>query len=144
MALFFRFFVVMFALCLGSFAAGATYFAAANSFGGELEQTYDGNFYWIFLFSAFVWSTFFFLWSYIPIFIAVLITEALSIRSALIYAAAGAAGGALYGYSLLADLQHGVQSSAAAGIVGALVYWLFAGRSAGAWRGTPAKTADPV
>lgn len=144
MALFLRFFVVMFALCLGSLAAGATYFAAANSFGAEFDQSYNGHFYWIFIFSALAWSTIFFFWSYIPIFIAVLIAEAFSIRSALIYAVAGGAGGALYGYSLLSDIPHGIQSAAAGGIVGGLVYWLFAGRSAGRWRETPGRAIEKV
>jgi hypothetical protein len=143
-ALFIRFFVVMFALCLGSIAAGATYFAAANSFGGQFEQSYNDYFYWVFIFAALTCSTIFFFWSYIPIFIAVLITEAFSIRSALIYAVAGAAGGGFYGYSLLANIPHGIQSAAAGGIVGALVYWLFAGRNAGRWREIPGGAVEKV
>lgn len=121
MALFLRFFVVMFGLFLGSAATGATYLATANGFGTEFDAPYDDYFYWAFIFVALVWSTIFFFWSYIPIFVAVLVTEAFSIQSALAYAVAGAAGGALYCYSFLADIPNAIQSAAAAGIMGGLV-----------------------
>jgi hypothetical protein len=82
------------------------------------------------------WTAIFFYLSALPILAGALIAEAFSIRSALFYAIEGGIGGALYGIGFLAGIQNAIQSSAAAGIMGGLVYWLVAGRNAGAWRGS--------
>jgi hypothetical protein len=145
MALFIRFFVVCFGIFLGSVAAGATFLATSKGFNTDFNSMPDGDFYfWVFIGAALTWSTIFFLWSSMPILIAVLITEAFSIRSALIYAVAGGIGGALYGVGFLAGIQNAIQSAAAAGIMGGLVYWLVAGRTAGAWRGTNGRAIEKI
>jgi hypothetical protein len=73
----------------------------------------------------------------------VAVTEGLSWRSVLLYAGVG---GALalalsYGFDMPGDIGDPAtyfvrerQVLAAAGIAGGLVYWLFAGRRAGAWK----------
>ncbi len=143
MALFFRFFVVCFGIFLGLVAAGATFLATSNGFNTDFNSMPDGDFYfWVFIDAALTWSTIFFFWSSLPILAAVLITEAFSIRSALIYAVAGGIGGALYGVGFLASIQNAIQSAAAAGIMGGLVYWLVAGRTAGAWRETNGRAIE--
>ena len=83
---------------------------------------------------------------FLPALIIALVTEALNIRSALIYATGGALLGAL-GYLAIARFDpdtmtmvggagREVEIMAGAGIVAGLVYWLIAGRNAGAWRKT--------
>jgi len=145
MALFFRLFVVCFAIFLGSLAAGATFLATSSGLNADFNSMSYGDFYfWAYLGAALTWSTIFFFWSSLPILVAVLVTEALSIRSALAYAVAGGIGGAIYGVGFLIGIQNAIQSSAAAGIAGGLVYWLVAGRTAGAWRGTPGKAVEKI
>lgn len=144
MALFIRFFVVFFAIFLASIATGATFLATSQGFDSDLaSMRYSDIFFWNILFSVF-WTAIFFYWSAIPIFIGVLITEAFSIRSALIYAVVGGIGGALYGVGFLVGIQNAIQSAAAAGIMGGLVYWLVAGRNAGAWRVASGRALDKI
>ena len=80
----------------------------------------------------------------LPALVVVLITEAFSIRSALAYAI----GGALVGVACYLGLvpfdpatlhfdgiiRRHLEIMTGAGIVGGMVYWLVAGRNAGAWR----------
>ena len=83
---------------------------------------------------------------FLPALIIALVTEALNVRSALIYATGGAVLGALSylgiarfdpGTMTMADgVRREVEIMAGAGIVAGLVYWLIAGRNAGAWRDT--------
>ncbi len=80
--------------------------------------------------------------AFLPALAMVAIAEALALRSILIYAALG---GALalamsYGIDLSGDISepetyfsHERAVIAASGLAGGLVYWLFAGRRAGAW-----------
>lgn len=80
---------------------------------------------------------------FLPAMLIVAIAEGFAWRSIVLYAAAG---GALalavsYGFDLPGDLgepetyfSHEREVLAASGIAGGLVYWLFAGRSAGAWK----------
>lgn len=73
-----------------------------------------------------------------PVLLAVAIAEAYAWRSVLFYAALGL-GLALWAYYGGYDLQDAAftrdgEISAAAGITGGFVYWLMAGRRAGAWR----------
>jgi hypothetical protein len=76
----------------------------------------------------------------LPAAAAIAIAEALSLRSWIYYAAAGAAIAALLAH-LLVDvhpaLPHSVSGVAAAGLAGGLAYWLVAGRSAGRNRPSP-------
>ena len=144
MALFIRFFVVCFGIFLASLAAGATFLATSNGFTADASSmSYDEFFLWGVIYSMF-WTGIFFYWSFIPFLVGVIVTEAFSIRSALIYAVAGGIGGALYGVGFLMGIQNAIQSSAAAGIVGGLVYWLVAGRNADAWRGTPGSAVEKI
>jgi hypothetical protein len=81
--------------------------------------------------------------SFLPASLVILLTEGLALRSAVIY---GLSGGLLalamaYGLDFAGylplpngDLQHHREVFAAAGIAGGLVYWLIAGRRAGAWK----------
>jgi hypothetical protein len=144
MNLFIRFFAICFGIFLGSLAAGATFLATSNSFNADFKMPYGDFYFWAFIGAAFVWSGIFFFWSGLPILVAVILTEAFSIRSALIYAVAGGLGGALYGLGFLTGISNAIQSAAAAGIMGGIVYWLVAGRNAGTWRGDPGKAIEKV
>lgn len=86
--------------------------------------------------------------AFLPTLIAVAIAETLALRSALIYALAGAAimligyysAGFASTYSESIDtppplLSRAAEIAAAAGVVFGLTYWMIAGRRAGAWRG---------
>jgi hypothetical protein len=80
----------------------------------------------------------------LPAAIIALVTEAFSIRGVLAYAIGGAAVGAVCYLSLVPfDTNtwqfHGIvrrhlEIMTGAGIVAGLIYWMIAGRSAGAWR----------
>jgi lipid-A-disaccharide synthase-like uncharacterized protein len=80
---------------------------------------------------------------FLPALLAIIIAEGFALRSVIVY---GVIGGALAlaaaygldfgGYITAPDRGLGREREvfAAAGIAGGLVYWLFAGRKAGAWR----------
>lgn len=80
---------------------------------------------------------------FLPTLLAIVITEGFALRSIVVY---GVIGGALalaavYGLNFAgyiaapgSDLARDNEVFAAAGIAGGLVYWLFAGRNAGAWK----------
>ena len=80
---------------------------------------------------------------FLPTLLAIVITEGFALRSVVVY---GVIGGALAlamafgldfaGYSAPAgvDIAREREVFAAAGIAGGMVYWLFAGRNAGAWK----------
>jgi hypothetical protein len=77
----------------------------------------------------------------LPAILLIVLTEALSIRSALFYAVAGGLGlvGLYYGLGLAEReppllLGRDVEIMAGAGIAAGFVYWIIAGRKAGAWR----------
>lgn len=79
---------------------------------------------------------------FFPTLLAIILTEGFRLRSIVIYGVIGAALAlaAVYGLdfggyvtSPNADMMHEREVFAAAGIAGGLVYWLFAGRRAGAW-----------
>jgi hypothetical protein len=79
----------------------------------------------------------------LPVFLVVALAEGFAVRSIVLYGALGGALALAMGYGLDfagyitppgGDLTHEREVFAAAGIAGGLVYWLFAGRSAGAWK----------
>jgi hypothetical protein len=81
----------------------------------------------------------------LPALVLIVLAEAARMRSLLYYGVAGAVVGlaAYFGSDISARLDnttdvvpvgHALQLAAAAGIIGGLVYWLIAGRKAGAWR----------
>lgn len=83
----------------------------------------------------------------LPLFLLVVLAESFSLRSVLLYAV-GAAAVMIFGYfqSGFAEhdaapvpfpIGHEVTIAAAGGIVFGFVYWLIAGRKAGAWRTRP-------
>jgi hypothetical protein len=80
---------------------------------------------------------------FLPAFLVIALTEGLAQRSAVIYGVIGAALALAMAYGLDfagyvaspgGDLVHDREVFAAAGIAGGLVYWLVAGRRAGAWK----------
>lgn len=84
--------------------------------------------------------------AFLPALLLIIIAESLRWRRLLYYAAAGAIVGlaSYFGSDVSLRLDnttdvtpvvHPLQLAAAAGIIGGLVYWLFAGRNAGRWRG---------
>jgi hypothetical protein len=83
---------------------------------------------------------------FVPALMIALVTEALKVRSALIYAAGGAVIGVLSylgvaqfdpdTMTMVSGNRREVEIMAGAGIVAGLVYWLIAGRTAGIWRET--------
>jgi phosphotransferase system glucose/maltose/N-acetylglucosamine-specific IIC component len=89
----------------------------------------------------------------LPALVVVLITEAFNIRSVLAYAIGGAVVGAACYLGLVPfdteTLQfHGIvrrhlEVMTGAGIVAGVVYWLIAGRRAGAWREPPRPLRPP-
>src|SRR5574337_70386 len=85
---------------------------------------------------------------FLPILIAVVLAEAFSIRSLLVYAAAGAvifllgyySAGFTSAYEESIDtppppISRQAEIAAAIGIVFGFTYWLLAGRNSGRWRG---------
>jgi hypothetical protein len=80
-----------------------------------------------------------------PAVLLIVLAEALRMRSVIYYGVAGALVGlaSYFGSDISVRLEnttdvtpvgHALQLAAAAGIIGGVVYWLIAGRRAGAWR----------
>ena len=146
MALIGRLFVIFFAFLAACFVAGMIVVGAvlypefSDLGGGPIDQSAINvvlGFGFIFL-SGF---------ALLPALIVVLITEAFYIRSVLAYAVGGAIVGAACYLGLVpfdprdaAVRRHRAPSleiMTGAGIVAGLVYWMIAGRNAGAWREPP-------
>jgi hypothetical protein len=79
----------------------------------------------------------------LPVLLVIALAEGFAVRSIVLYGALGGALALTAGYGLDfagyvtapgSDLAHEREVFAAAGIAGGLVYWLFAGRNAGAWK----------
>lgn len=89
----------------------------------------------------------------LPALIAVLVTEAFSIRHILAYAIFGALAGlgcylAFIPFDTVTMTFEGIvrrhiEVMVGAGILGGVVYWLIAGRNAGAWRERPSPAFPP-
>jgi len=80
---------------------------------------------------------------FLPAMLAIALTEGLALRSVLVYGVVGAGLSLAMAYGLdfagyiatpEGDLARNREVFAAAGIAGGLVYWLVAGRRAGAWK----------
>lgn len=149
MALIGRFFVICFALIVASLAAGMVFAAGLlgpqwRSFSGDAVE--QGMFWSMTLVSTGIaWFA-----GFLPLLVAVVLAEALKIRSLLIYVAASAAmfvvgaigTGVANTYEESIDtaatvLPSSLNVPAAAGIAFGLMYWLLAGRNAGRWRERP-------
>lgn len=145
MSLIWRLIVICFAFLLASFAAGLiVVFAVMYPEWSSLDLgPMDRDALAVMTGFGFIFVSGFAL---LPAVIMALVTEAFSIRSILFYAL----GGALFGLGVYlaftqfdpsqmtfvgADRRE-LEIMTGAGIVAGLVYWLIAGRSAGAWRGS--------
>ncbi|WP_420967750.1 hypothetical protein [Bradyrhizobium sp. B120] len=140
MALIGRLFVVAFGFLMACFVAGiivvvAVLYPEISDFGGQIDQSAVNVVLGFIFISGF---------ALLPALVVVLITEAFFIRSVLAYAVGGGIVGAACYLGLVPfdpDMMqfHGIvrrhmEIMTGAGIVAGLVYWLIAGRSAGAWR----------
>ena len=142
MALIGRLFVILFGFLAACLVAGmivvvAVLFPEFSDLDGVIDQSAVNvvlGFGFIFL-SGF---------ALLPALIVVLITEAFYIRSVLAYAIGGAIVGAACYLGLIpfdpetlqfdGIVRRHLEIMTGAGIVAGLVYWMIAGRSAGAWR----------
>jgi len=152
MALIGRLFVILFAflfacLAAGMIVVGAVLYPEFSDLGGAPIDQSAIN---VVLGFGFIFISGFAL---LPALIVVLITEAFYIRSILTYAVGGALVGCACYLGLVpfdpATLQFDgivrrhLEIMTGAGIVAGLVYWLIAGRSAGAWREPPRPLRPP-
>jgi hypothetical protein len=152
MALIGRLFVIFFAFlaaCLvaGIIIVGAVLFPELSDIGAE---PVDQSAFDVVLGFGFIFISGFAL---LPAMIIALITEALNIRSVLAYAV----GGGLVGLACYLGLvpfdtdtlrfegivQRHLEIMTGAGIVAGVVYWMIAGRNAGAWREPPPRSKPP-
>jgi hypothetical protein len=146
-ALFIRFFIVIFGFLFGCLAAGAVLVIATLP-AGTLNGPFD-NVDWLILWWAILTSAVFVsAIAFVPAIIVILIAETLSLRSLFFYALAGGASGVLYGLTFPAaaatPFDRTVQITLAAGVAAGLVYWLVAGRTAGLWRGNSVQSAENI
>jgi hypothetical protein len=152
MALIGRLFVILFAFLAACFVAGMIVVGAvlypefSDLGGGEIDQSAIN----VLLGFGFIFLSGFAL---LPALIVVLITEAFSIRSMLAYAVGGALVGAACYLGLVpfdpqtlhfdGIVRRHLEIMTGAGIVAGLVYWMIAGRTAGAWRNPPPPLRPP-
>lgn len=144
-----RFFVVLFAFLVASFFAGlvVTVAVVMREWTNLALGPVDDGLFMVFATFGFVFVSWLAL---MPALVAIVLAEALSLRSVLYYALAGAAIGAVAYWSLgnfdpsllridSAERRE-IEIMVGAGIVAGFVYWLIAGRTAGRWREPPAAT----
>ncbi|MGH6755296.1 MAG: hypothetical protein ACREDP_24340 [Bradyrhizobium sp.] len=152
MALIGRLFVILFAflfacLAAGMIVVGAVLYPEFSDLGsGPIDQGAIN----VVLGFGFIFISGFAL---LPALIVVLITEAFYIRSVLAYAIGGALVGAACYLGLIpfdpetmkfdGIIRRHLEILTGAGIVAGLVYWLIAGRNAGAWRAPPPPLRPP-
>jgi hypothetical protein len=140
LAIFVRFFVVLFAYWIAAIAASAVLVLGPSASDLPQADSWPIVSFLILTTSAFVCA-----FSFAPAAVFILLAESFAWRSALLYALAGGAIGLFCGYTLgfveyaprfRIDAPFGTnfELMAAAGIAGGLVYWLIAGRTAGIWR----------
>jgi hypothetical protein len=151
MALIGRLFVILFAFlaaCLvaGIIVVGAVLFPEFTDLGiGQLDPAVN-----VIVGIGFIFISGFAL---LPAMIVALITEAFYIRSVLVYAIGGALVGAACYLGLVpfdpetmrfaGIIRRHLELMTGAGIVAGLVYWMIAGRNAGAWRVPPPPRSPP-
>jgi hypothetical protein len=148
MSLVWRIVVIFFALILASMAAGIalTIGIISPDWTGADSDPFERVSFFVFAFFA---TSFVGAAATLPALVLIVYAEASRMRSILYYGVAGAVVGlaAYFGSDVSGRLEnttdvtpvgHALQLAAAAGIIGGLVYWLIAGRRAGAWRGPPA------
>jgi hypothetical protein len=139
-----RFFVIVFAFGCASLAAAVTIIIGAAA-AANVEAPFDQPevaLLWIMTLATSFGVAFF---AFLPALILILLAENFAWRSVLFYTLAGAAIGLFYGFVLPGEgpgpfyIARSTELIAGAGIAAGLVYWLIAGRNAGAWRVSPAK-----
>ena len=151
MALIGRLFVILFAFlaaCLvaGMIVVGAVLFPEFTDLGiGQLDPAVN-----VIVGIGFIFISGFAL---LPAMVVAAITEALYIRSVLAYAVGGALVGAACYLGLVpfdsetmrfdGIIRRHLEIMTGAGIVAGLVYWMIAGRNAGAWRVPPRRPLQP-
>jgi hypothetical protein len=152
MALIGRLFVIAFAFLAASLMAGIVVVIAVMFPGvGDLDASpVEQGVFDLLIGLSFIFISGFAL---LPAVIIALITEAFSIRSVLAYAVGGGVVGAACYLSLIQFdtdtwrfediVQRHLEIMTGAGIVAGLVYWMIAGRSAGAWRNAPRRQPPP-
>ena len=153
MALIGRIIVILFALWLATIAAGLVW--SIGLLGPQWQPSGDLGDRVVFWGATFLASGITASLIFLPTLIAVVLAEAFSIRSLLLYAAGGAAMTCLAyqgvgfgrGYEELIDqppppVSRDAEIAAAAGAAFGLVYWMIAGRRAGVWRNRP--PAPPI
>ena len=152
MALIGRLFVIFFAFlfaCLvaGMIVVGAVLYPEFSDLGtGPIDQSAIN----VVLGFGFIFISGFAL---LPALIVVLITEAFYVRGVLTYAVGGAIVGAACYLGLIpfdpetlhfdGIVRRHLEIMTGAGIVAGLVYWMIAGRTAGAWREPPRPSRPP-
>ena len=152
MSLIGRLFVVFFAFLAACFAAGAIVVVAVlyPEFSDLDVREIDPSALHVVLGFGFIFISGFAL---LPALIVVLITEAFSIRGMLTYAVGGAIVGAACYLGLVpfdpdtlrfeGIVRRHLEIMTGAGIVAGIVYWMIAGRRAGAWRDPPRPLRPP-
>ena len=152
MALIGRLFVVFFAFLAACLVAGMIVVVAVlyPEFSDLDTGMIDPNAINVVLGFGFIFLSGFAL---LPALIVVLITEAFYVRGMLAYAVGGALVGAACYLGLVpfdpqtlqfdGIVRRHLEIMTGAGIVAGLVYWLIAGRSAGAWRHPPPPLRSP-
>src|SRR6202011_3722922 len=152
MALIGRLFVILFGflcacLAAGMIVVGAVLYPEFSDLGtGPIDQSAIN----VVLGFGFIFISGFAL---LPALIVVLITEAFYVRGVLTYAVGGAIVGAACYLGLIpfdpntlqfdGIVRRHLEIMTGAGIVAGLVYWMIAGRSAGAWRQPPRRLSSP-
>jgi hypothetical protein len=144
MSLLGRIVVIFFAFIVATMAAGIVLAIGIISpdWVGADSDPFERVSFFIFAFFA---TSFVGAAATLPALVLIVFAEAARMRSLLYYGVAGAVVGlaAYFGSDVSARLEnttdvvpvgHALQLAAAAGIIGGLVYWLIAGRRAGAWR----------
>src|SRR3954454_20468823 len=152
MALIGRLFVILFGFLAACLAAGMIVIGAVlyPEFSDLATGPIDQSAINIVLGFGFIFPSGFAL---LPALIVVLITEAFYVRSVLAYAVGGAIVGAACYLGLIpfdpatmhfeGIVRRHLEIMTGAGIVAGFVYWLIAGRSAGAWREPPRPLRPP-
>jgi len=152
MALIGRLIVIFFAFLLACFAAGAIVVVAVlyPEFSDLGIREIDESAISVVIGFGFIFLSGFAL---LPALIVVLITEAFYIRGMLTYAIGGAIVGAACYLGLVpfdtatmkfdGIVRRHLEIMTGAGIVAGMVYWLIAGRTAGAWRVPPRPLRPP-
>jgi hypothetical protein len=139
-----RFFVIVFAYGCACLAAAATIIlgaAATADFQPPLDRP-EVALLWVMTLATSFGVAFF---AFFPALIAILLAENFAWRSVLFYAIGGAAIGLFFGFVLPTEspspfyVARSTELIAGAGIAAGLVFWLIAGRNAGAWRAVPSK-----